>query len=249
MATSVYFNNFNSSQEQLLIEDLIIESVKIYGFDLFYLPRSRVAFDSIYNEDTVSEFKTHHMVEMYIKNVDGFDGDGDFISKFGLQINDRVTFTIARRVFGDEVGTYAEINRPREGDLIFFPLNNKIFEIKFVEHEAIFYQMGALQTYDIICELFEYGSERFSTGIDAIDKLYTNNPITGLNYSSSLTDYAIQTEQYLTDLPYSLTTEDGFDIVDEAFEDAPGDNSLDIQTEATSFIDFSEMDPFAEGTY
>lgn len=242
MPTSVYFNNFQSSQEQLLIEDLIIESIKIYGHDVFYLPRTRVAFDSIYNEDTLSEFNTTRFVEMYIKSIDGFDGDGDFISKFGLEIRDRVTFTIARRVFNNEVGTEIEIARPREGDLIFFPLNNKIFEIKFVEHEAIFYQLGALQTYDIICELFEYSSERFNTGIDVIDSLFTNNYLTGQNLSISITDFALQTED---NNPFTITDEGGFALVDEQYN-IIGDNEQ-IQTESNQFVDFSVRDPFAEG--
>jgi hypothetical protein len=242
MPTSVYFNNFQSSQEQLLIEDLIIESIKIYGHDVFYLPRTRVAFDSIYNEDTLSEFNTTRFVEMYIKSIDGFDGDGDFISKFGLEIRDRVTFTIARRVFNNEVGTEIEIPRPREGDLIFFPLNNKIFEIKFVEHEAIFYQLGALQTYDIICELFEYSSERFNTGIDVIDSLFTNNYLTGQNLSISITDFALQTED---NNPFTITDEGGFALVDEQYN-IIGDNEQ-IQTESNQFVDFSVRDPFAEG--
>jgi hypothetical protein len=244
MATSVFFNNFQSSNEQLLIEDLVIESIKIFGHDLYYLPRTRVAFDGIYSEDALSEFNTAKFIEMYIKNVDGFDGDGDFISKFGLEIKDRVTFTVARRVFNNEVGGELEILRPREGDLIYFPLNNKIFEIKFVEHESIFYQLGALQSYDIICELFEYSSERFSTGIDNIDSLFLSNPITSENYSSSITDFALQTED---NNPFSITDEDGYKLVDENFSER-GDGE-EIQAESDSFIDFSEMDPFAEGAF
>lgn len=244
MATSVFFNNFQSSQEQFLIEDLVIESIKIYGYDLYYLPRTRVAFDTIYNEDTLSEFKQALSVEMYIKNVDGFDGDGDFMSKFGLEIRDRVTFTIARRVFNNEVGAELLLNRPQEGDLIFFPLNNKIFEIKFVEHEAIFYQLGSLQTYDLTCELFEYSSERFSTGIDIIDNLYVNNYLTDTNYSEAITDFALQTEE---SNPYFLLDEDGYKLLDEQFS-TDGDDEQ-IQTESNVFVDFSEMDPFAEGTY
>lgn len=246
MATNVFFNNFQSSQEQLLIENLIIESIKIYGHDLYYLPRTRVAFDELYKEDTISEFNTSYFVDMYIKNVDGFDGDGDFISKFGLEIRDRVTFTIARRTFNDEVGSLAELNRPREGDLIYFPLNRKVFEIKFVEHEAIFYQLGALQTYDIQCELYEYSNERFATGIQEIDTLFTNNFISGQNYSVALSNFAIQTEDYS---PYKLLDESGYMLVDEQFQiDDQGDNE-EIQTEADTFIDFSEIDPFSEGAY
>ena len=132
MSTSVFFNNFQSSQEQLLIEDLVLESIRIYGIDLYYLPRTRTAYDSLYGEDTLSVFSKYFFVDMYIKNVDGFDGDGDFISKFGLEIRDRITLTISRRVFNDEIGIVEGILRPQEGDLIFFPLNNKIFEIKFL---------------------------------------------------------------------------------------------------------------------
>jgi len=246
MATSVYFNNFQASQEQLLIENLIIESIKIYGHDVYYLPRTRVAFDEIYKEDTLSEFNTAHFVDMYIKNVDGFDGDGDFISKFGLEIRDRVTFTIARRTFNDEVGSLIEINRPQEGDLIYFPLNRKVFEIKFVEHEAIFYQLGSLQTYDIQCELYEYSSEKFNTGIQEIDLLYVNNLISDTNYSPSVVNFSIQTEDAN---PYTLLAEDGYMLVDEQFQiDDIGDNE-EIEAEADTFIDFSEIDPFAEGTY
>lgn len=242
MATNVFFNNFQSSMEQILIEDLAIESIKIYGMDMYYLPRTRVAYDKIYGEDTLSEFNSHYFVEMYIKSVDGFTGDGDFISKFGLEIRDRVTFTIARRTFNNEIGQVAEMDRPLEGDLIFFPMNNKIFEIKFVEHESVFYQMGALQTYDLVCELFEYGSERFNTGVEIIDTLYTNNYLTGTSFSESVSDYALNTEDAN---PYSLLTEDGYDILYESFN-IQGDNE-EIQTESDTFVDFSVYDPFAEG--
>ena len=108
---------------------------------------------------------------MYIKNIEGFAGEGDFLSKFNIQIRDQVTFSIARRVFEHEVGIYEGSIRPNEGDLIYLPLNRKLFEIKFVEHEAIFYQLGSLQLYDLKCELFEYNNEFIQTGIDNVDAL------------------------------------------------------------------------------
>jgi hypothetical protein len=157
--------------EQNLIEDLIIESIRIYGFDIWYIPRTIVAKDELLNEDDLSTFNSAYMIETYIKNVDGFGGDGDFLSKFGLQINDTMTLTIAMRKFMEDVALFDGEVRPNEGDLIYFPLNRKIFEVKFVEHEAIFYQMGKLQTYDLRCELFEYSQERFNTGIEEIDTL------------------------------------------------------------------------------
>lgn len=244
MSTNVFFNNFKSSQEQLLIEDLIIESIKIYGQDMYYIPRTRVAFDPVYGEDPLSEFNTAFFIELFIKNIDGFQGDGDFISKFGLEIRDRVTFSVARRVFNDEIGSVIEINRPREGDLIFFPLNRKIFEIKFVEHEAIFYQLGALQMFDLQCELFEYSSEKFNTGIPDIDDLFVSVLADDVNYSMALSDFSIQTEDKN---PYLLVNEQGFLIVDEQYNIA-GENE-EIEAEADTFIDFSEMDPFSEGAY
>ena len=130
-----------------------------------YIPRTAVSIDKIYGEDPLREYNTAYPVEMYIKNIEGFAGEGDFLSKFNIQIRDQITFSLARRVFAQEVGSYSDTIRPNEGDLIFFPLNKKIFELKFVEHEAIFYQMGSLQMYDLKCELFEYNNELFNTGI------------------------------------------------------------------------------------
>ena len=244
MSTSVFFNNFQSSQEQFLIEDLVLESIRIYGIDLYYLPRTRTAFDTLYGEDTLSVFSRYYFVDMYVKNVDGFDGDGDFISKFGLEIRDRMTLTISRRVFNEEIGNLESIERPQEGDLIFFPLNNKIFEIKFVEHESVFYQMGALQTYDLTCELFEYGSEQFNTGIVNIDSLYTKNYLTDLNYSTAITDFSIKTEYFIDEY---LTDEEGRRLLIEQYLEV-GDSEI-IQSESDGFIDFSELNPFSEGVY
>lgn len=183
MATNFYFQNFTNFGEQRLIQDLITESIKIYGQDMYYVPRTLDSFDPLYTEDDTSIYKKAIMVEMYIKNVDGFQGDGDFLSNFGVEIRDRVTFTVSRTVFSEEVESQLGINRPREGDLIFFPLNNKLFKIMFVEHEEIFYQLGALQTYDLVCELYEFSGERFNTGnaaIDDLDNTYQFNTNTGV---------------------------------------------------------------------
>lgn len=240
MATNFYFNNFQASQEQLLIENLIIESIKIYGMDMIYLPRTRTSFDTIYGEDPLSEFNDQYGIEMYIKNIDGFGGDGEFLSKFNIEIRDRVTFTVARRSWNDEVGANHLIDRPLEGDLIYFPLNKKIFEIKFVEHEAIFYQLGSLQTYDIVCELFTYSNERFNTGVEDIDKMYEQ-------YSTSTVPKGLLTNDLL---PYYLTDENGFKLVQEEYDlddvDKNADND-EIQQESLDFVDFTVIDPFSEG--
>lgn len=239
MATSTYFNNFASSQEQLLLENLIIESIKIYGNDVYYLPRRADKVDELYGESAVMSFDTAYMVEMYINSVDGFTGDGSFMSKFGLEIRDEVTFTVAQRIFNEEVDTYEEItlHRPREGDLIFFPLNDKCFQIKYVNNKPYFYQLGALQTYQLTCELFEYSGEKFTTGIAEIDKLQKNHSI-------DILDYAIKTED-----GYYLVDENGDYIVNEKFNletiDPNADNDW-IQQESDQYLDFTEYDPFSE---
>ena len=239
MSTNFFFNNFQSSQEQLLIDDLVIESIKIYGLDCWYLPKKLIDKDKIYGEDSLSEYNKSYMVEMYVKNVEGFAGEGDFLSKFNVEIRDQITLTIARRTFENEV-QYFEFGytRPREGDLIFLPLNNKVFQIKFVEHEPVFYQMGALQMYDLKCELFEYSNEIMNTGFEAIDDLESN-------YSAAMNTFAILTENN-----FEITMEDGYSLVNEAFnlevQDVLSDN-YDIETEADAFLDFTEADPFSEG--
>jgi hypothetical protein len=240
MATSFFFNNFGASQEQLLIENLVVESIKIYGHDIFYLPRTRIGIDDVLGEEQTSSFDSQYYVEMYIKNVEGFGGQGDFLSKFNLEIRDQVTFTIARRTFNEEIGASSLLERPREGDLIFMPLNNKLFEIRFVEHEAIFYQLGSLQTYDLVCELFEYNNERLNTGIPLVDERQRD-------ITFNMSDFALMLEDGL-----SLTDEDGFDLVQERFDievQDPISNNEDFQTEADLILDFTEIDPFSEGRY
>lgn len=239
MATSVYFNNFQSSQEQLLLENLIIESVKIYGHDIYYVPRRMDNIDEIYGTDPTAYFNTAYMVEMYINSVDGFTGDGNFLSKFGLEIRDQVTFTVAQRVFNEEVDVYESttLHRPREGDLIFFPLNNKCFQIKYVNNKPYFYQLGALQTYELVCELFEYSGEKFNTGIEEIDSLQKDHSI-------DILDYAIKTED-----GFYLRDENNDYLVNESYKmetiDPNADNEW-IQQEGDEFLDFSEYDPFSE---
>lgn len=240
--TNVFFNNFFSSQEQFLIENLIIESIKIYGHDVFYCPRTLVAKDDIYGEDSLSEYKASYFVEMYIKNVMGFEGEGDFLSKFNLQIRDQITFTIARRTFFDEIGNVERIDRPQEGDLIYLPLNNKVFVIKFVEHEAIFYQLGSLQTYDLVCELWEYSSEILNTGIPVIDTKQKQ-------FTLDMNAFGI-----LAETGVIITDEDGFDIIQEQYSHttqagAAFEDNDDIEADADNIIDFSERDPFSEGNY
>lgn len=190
--TNFYFNTLGHYGEQNLIEDLIVESIKIYGIDCYYLPRTIVSEDLLFGEDSLSKFDNAYQIEMYIKSVNGFEGDGTFLSKFGLEIRDEMVLSVSQRRFGEEIAydeTTSEAGRPVEGDLIYFPLNKKLYEIKFVEHEVVFYQMGKLQTYDLTCELFEYSSERIDTGIQAIDAIEDKYSIAEQNIRFTLESY------------------------------------------------------------
>ena len=239
MATNFYFNNIGASQEQLLIEDLIIESIKIHGVDVYYIPRTLHNRDVVYREGEYYSFDSAISVEMYIKNTMGMEGEGEFLSKFGIQVLDQITFTMAQRVFGEEVGDFIGKERPFEGDLIYFPLTQAVYQIKFVNKKAIFYQLGALQTYDITCELFAYNNEEFNCGIPYIDDRYNA-------LSTNMGDDAILTENN-----YILTTESDFQLSLESFRLATIDvqaQNEEFEDEALDFLDFTEIDPFSEGT-
>ncbi len=165
MATNSYFRTFDARNEQELLHSLTQESIQIYGHDVSYIPRTLVNTDTVLGEDSISEYKDAYSVEMFIKSVDGFEGEGDLISKFGLEVRDQIVFSLARRAWqGLDLGV-----RPKEGDLIYFPLTSKLFQIMFVEHETPFYQNGALPTFDLTCELFVYSDEKMDTDVDEID--------------------------------------------------------------------------------
>jgi hypothetical protein len=171
MPTNVYFTQ-GTRNEQYLVEDLIIESLKIYGQEFFYIPRTLVSKDEILGEDRLSEFKSSFPIEMYFENIDSFDGQGQFIQKFGLMVEQSATLVVARRRWDQLVGRYGQTiipTRPCEGDLIYFPLSKGLFEIKFVKHQDPFYQLGKLYVYKLQVELFQYASERIDTGIAEVD--------------------------------------------------------------------------------
>ena len=171
MPTNVFFNHAVQT-EQHLYEDLVVEALRMYGHNVFYLPREVIEEDSILNEDVQSKFGDSYQVEMYIENTDGFEGEGDLMSKFGVQIRDQATFIISLGTWERFISlddNLATSFRPNEGDLIYFPLSGSMFEIKFVEHEDPFYQVGKLFVFKLQCELFEYSQEDFDTGIGDID--------------------------------------------------------------------------------
>ena len=167
MATNLYFNNVTSHAEQELINELTSEVIKIHGMDVFYIPRTIVKEDLIIGEDVLSKFSSSYEIEMYLKGTEGFGGEGDLVSKFGLDVRDEVIFTVHK----DRFNLATDMDKPLEGDLIFLPINKGLFEIKFVEHEQPFYQFGKNYSFDITCELYQYSEEQLETGIAAVDQI------------------------------------------------------------------------------
>ena len=166
MPTNVFFNHAVNT-EQMLYEDIVVESLRMYGHETFYLPREIVEEDTILGEDVQSKFGDAYSVEMYLENTDGFEGDGDLMSKFGVSVRDTATFVISLRTWQRFISLDSNLTtslRPNEGDLIYFPMSGSMFEIKFVEHENPFYQVGKLFVFKLQCELFEYSGEDFDTG-------------------------------------------------------------------------------------
>ena len=177
MATNPYFSQAVKS-EQNLYEDIIVESLKMYGQDIYYLPRDVVGKDKVFGEDIPSRYNSSYKVEMYIENVDGFDGEGDLFTKFGVEIRDQATFVLARRRWDQTISRFDNeitIERPGEGDLLFVPFASKLFQIMHVEHEQPFYQLSNLPVYKLRCELFEYAGEDLDTGVAAIDDIEVDN--------------------------------------------------------------------------
>jgi len=176
MARSPHFSQKVRS-EQNLYEDIIIESMKIYGQDVYYLPRTIVNENTILGEDVASSFANSYKIEMYLENQDGFDGEGDLFTKFGVEIRDEATFIVARKRWTQTVSSANNsitVLRPKEGDLIWLALSNKLFEIMHVEHESPFYQLSNLPTYKMRCQLFEYSGEDLDTGITGINSIQSD---------------------------------------------------------------------------
>lgn len=174
--SSCRLNLNGSSQEQMFMGNLIIESIELYGQDIYYLPRTYVNKDTIFQEVESSNFTQALAIRAYVNNVDGWEGQGELLSKFGVRIEDKTTFIFSRTKFTEKVDDNAVLNvegRPNEGDLIWFPTTKHLFEIKFVEAERPFYQLGKGYVWECQCELFEYSDEQLDTGVAAIDAIET----------------------------------------------------------------------------
>ena len=173
MGMNPYFNQAVRS-EQNLYEDITIEALEIYGQSVYYLPRTIVNENTIFGDDIPSSFGSAYKISMYIENVEGFDGEGDLFTRFGVEIRDEATFIVARRRwdrFVKRVDADILVPRPKEGDLIYLPMTKKLFQIMHVEHEQPFYQLSNLPTYKMRCQLFEYNDEDFDTSVEEIDEI------------------------------------------------------------------------------
>lgn len=170
---NVYFSHGTTS-EQRLYEDLIIESLQIYGFDVYYLPREFSTEDRLFHEDPLASFDENYIIEMYVSNYEGFTGEGTLLTRFGVRIAEEITFIVSKRRWEDLISSSSNLltsKRPNEGDVIYFPLTSQLYQIKFVEHNKPFRQLGQIATYQLVCEVMEDSGERFDTGISEIDNI------------------------------------------------------------------------------
>lgn len=187
MAINPYLSHTGNNEEQSLIADLIEESIQFYGYDVQYCVRSNLNYDEVIGESTNVAFNLAFPIEMYIKSVDQYGGDGQFLSNIGIQIRHQLMLSVSLRRWGlvaTNVDTAEDLVRPREGDVIYFALDNKLLEIKKVDRYSVFYQVGSLYTYDLTCEVLEYTGEDFSTGVAEIDAIATSLSINTRDHGS-----------------------------------------------------------------
>tara|TARA_X000000950_G_scaffold151596_1_gene186610 strand:+ start:981 stop:1811 length:831 start_codon:yes stop_codon:yes gene_type:complete len=272
MPTNVYFDT-GTKPEQHLYEDLMIEQLKIYGQEVFYIPRTLVKEDELFGEDTLSKFGDAYLIEMYFENIDGFEGEKEIMSKFGLQMNEDVTFVVSRRRFEQLVSHDSNLivkTRPNEGDLVYFPKVSKIFEISFVDKDDPFYQVHNLPAFKLKCKTFEYSGEDLDTGITEIDAIETDNSLDLLQFQMTLEQSGTFNEGLeLEDGTGNVEQEDSTDnvigenetggesilletgdyIIQEAIViDTVDENAMNdfFEKEDDNIIDFSESNPFGD---
>jgi Virus neck protein len=229
------------SSEQLLVEDIIIECMKIYGFEVSYLTRKKQNLDNILVEDPLNDYENAYDIEVYLQNVDGFAGDPQLLSKFGVELRDQATFIVSRRRWDEIVGrsgTAILSTRPAEGDLIYFPLTKSYFEIKNVNATNPFYQVGKLYVYELTCELFQYSSERINTGDNVIDTLQADHSLDITNF-----ELLMETGDKLN-LEYETLSSIILESYDITIADVGAQN--DKFEAEISVLDFTEKNPFGE---
>lgn len=230
MATNPYFNNNKYIPSQDLMEDLMIESIKNKGVDVYYIPRRFRKLDQIFGEDVLSHFDVSFPIEMYLETFNGFEGEREIVSKFGIEVRDNMSLIVAKKRFQQESAKVPvmedrpiELDAPMMGDLIYFPMTKGLFEIKYVDNKQVFFQGGKLYTYRLDCELFKYSYEDIDTGVSDIDAI-EENIVQQIDEDGDGVPDAVQDKKTITD-------------------------STTIQQNASSLIDFTEVDPFSEGNY
>ena len=252
MPTNVYFDTGTTS-EQRLYEDLVIEQLKIYGQDVYYLPRKLANKDTIFGEDPASSFDDSYIIEMYVNNTDGFMGEQEIIKKFGLELRDDIKFTVSKLRWETLISNNSDLQnttRPKEGDLVYFPTTKAFFEIQFVEHEAPFYQQSALPVYQLSCTKWEYASERLDTGITTIDATEDALSTDTMNFQFTLENevgsFVLESDigetNYVINESFTMATQQPVDQ-GKAFEEKAGTTT---SSTADDILDFSERNPFGE---
>ena len=258
MPVNHYFqggNGIGSDAEKRLYENLIIEGLKIYGQDVYYLPRTLVNRDLILGEDVASKFNAAYLAEMYMETTEGFAGQQEIINKFGLEIREDTTFMVSKRRWLDLVDDPATMivsGRPNEGDIIYMPLMNSFFEIQFVEDQEPFFQLGQLPVYKLRCTRFEYSSERLDTGVADIDAAEDKYSLDQLAHQMSLenedgallleADGPDSSSNYLLMETYNLQTQSPY-ADNNDLDTAAG---FDTSSTADDILDFTERNPFGE---
>jgi hypothetical protein len=258
MAVNHYFQGgrgIGNDSEKRLHEDIIIESLKIFGQDIYYLPRTLVNRDLVLGEDTSSRFDDSYLLEMYFETTEGFAGENEIINKFGLEIRDDTTFVIAKRSWQNQVdnpATQIVEGRPNEGDIMYFPLMNSFFEIQFVEDQEPFFQLGQLPVYKLRCTRFEYSSERLDTGVSEIDAAEDKYSLDQLAHQMSLenedgallleNDGADSSSNYLLMETYNIQSQSPY-ADNNDLDTAAG---FDTSSTADDILDFTERNPFGE---
>jgi len=244
MPTNFYFQSGNTSgttNEQRLLEDLVIESMKIYGHDVYYLPRTIANQDSILFEDALSYFTQAYPLEMYLENTEGFEGQGELLTKFGFEFRSTATFVVARRRWEESVGRNAENlqlpERPSEGDLLFFPKTKTFFQINYVDFLNPFYQLGKIYTYRMSCQVFEFSSETIDTGLEEIDSI-----------TDGLTQDIFDGQLIIESGDFVLSNTGDSIILQESgtANVDPLDQTNEFEAQAAGFVDFTAFNPFGE---
>ena len=270
MAVNHYFQGgkgIGNQAEKRLHEDIIIEGLKIYGQDIYYLPRTLVNRDLVLGEDTSSRFDDSYLLEMYFETTEGFAGENEIINKFGLEIRDDTTLVLSKRRFEEHVASKATLTAsgsPNEGDIVYVPLLKSFFQIQFVEDQEPFYQLGNLPVYKLKVTRWEYANEEINTGVSTLDNVEDRRSLNEINYrfqleygqealtgrgSIVLEDY----HDYSTGQPAFLMNED-YTAAEVVQTQSPYAGNLDLNTEAgydtvgtaDDILDFTERNPFGE---